>query len=37
MNCATCGNVIPQGAQACPYCGAPASGGKFCEHCGSKL
>jgi len=21
----------------CPECGAPASGGKFCEHCGSKL
>lgn len=25
MNCATCGNVIPQGAQACPYCGAPVN------------
>ena len=25
MNCATCGNVIPQGAQVCPYCGAPAN------------
>jgi len=21
----------------CPECGAPVSGGKFCEHCGSKL
>ena len=21
----------------CPECGAPASGGKFCEHCGTKL
>jgi len=25
MNCAACGNVIPEGAQACPYCGAQAS------------
>lgn len=25
MNCATCGNMLPQGAQACPYCGAPVN------------
>ncbi len=25
MNCAACGNPIPQGAQACPYCGMPAA------------
>lgn len=23
MNCAACGNPLPDGAQACPYCGAP--------------
>lgn len=23
MNCATCGRVLPQGVQMCPYCGAP--------------
>lgn len=23
MNCGTCGNPLPDGAQACPYCGAP--------------
>lgn len=25
MNCAACGNVIPEGAQTCPFCGAQAS------------
>lgn len=24
MNCGTCGNPLPDGVQACPYCGAPA-------------
>ncbi len=24
MNCTNCGNALPDGAQACPYCGAPA-------------
>lgn len=23
MNCGNCGNPLPDGAQACPYCGAP--------------
>lgn len=25
MNCAGCGNVLPQGAQVCPYCGTPVN------------
>jgi len=25
MNCAGCGNLLPQGVQVCPYCGAPVN------------
>lgn len=27
MNCAACGNAVPQGAQVCPVCGAPVNAG----------
>lgn len=29
MNCAACGNVIPQGASVCPCCGAPVQAGIY--------
>ena len=37
VSCPECGREVSEKATACPNCGAPLNGKKFCKHCGEKI